>query len=242
MNLLVWGKTGKMGKMIMTMAKEDPFWHQVQGISSHDDSDSYLLKPDVVIDFSHPTALDQVLEYAVKRKCSLVIGTTGYNEKELKKIEEASKSLPLVYATNMSLGMNLMFSMVEKAASVLKNSVDIEVVEAHHNRKKDAPSGSARTIVEAIEKGLGEKRSHVHGREGQCPRNTSEIGIHSIRGGNIVGRHEVSFIHELESITLVHEAHNPSVFAKGALEAAKFTLEAKPGLYDMKDVLGMEPS
>lgn len=242
MNLLVWGKTGKMGKMIMDMAREDPFWNQIQGISSHEDCDSDLLIPDVVIDFSHPTALDQVLAYADKRKISLVIGTTGYTEEELNKIKQASKALPLVYATNMSLGMNLMFSMVEKVAAVLKDSVDIEVMEAHHNRKKDAPSGSARTIVEAIEKGLGEKRNHVHGREGQCPRNTGEIGIHSIRGGSIVGRHEASFIHELESLTLVHDAHNPSVFAKGALEAAKFALKAKAGLYDMKDVLGIEES
>ncbi|RQD70030.1 MAG: 4-hydroxy-tetrahydrodipicolinate reductase [Tindallia sp. MSAO_Bac2] len=240
MNLLVWGKTGKMGKMIINMAKDDPYWHQVQGISSYDDSESYLLKPDVVIDFSHPTALDNVLKYVEKRKCSLVIGTTGYNDDELKKIEKAAESVPLVYATNMSLGMNLMFSMVEKVASVLKNSADIEVVETHHNRKKDAPSGSARSIVESIEKGLGEKRSHVYGREGQCPRNLGEIGIHSVRGGSIVGRHEASFIHDLESITLVHEAHNPSVFAKGALEAAKFALNADAGLYNMKDVLGMK--
>ncbi|SDY26497.1 4-hydroxy-tetrahydrodipicolinate reductase [Tindallia californiensis] len=240
MNLLVWGKTGKMGKMIIEMAKEDPFWHQVQGIGSHDDYESYLLTPNVVIDFSHPNALDKVLDYVKNRNCPLVIGTTGYNDQQLSAIEKASKEIPLVYATNMSLGMNLLFSMVEKVASVLKDSVDIEVVESHHNRKKDAPSGSANTIVECIEKGLGEKRQHVHGREGQCPRSAGEIGIHSIRGGNIIGRHEASFIHELESITLVHEAYNPSVFAKGALEAAKFSLQSEAGLYNMKDVLGMK--
>ena len=241
-NLLIWGKNGKMGQMILKMAKEDPFWLQVQGIGSHEDEDSWSLKPDVVVDFSHPSSLDRLLDFCLKRSCSLVIGTTGYTEQQNQQIDAASAKITLVKSANMSLGMNLLFSLAKDAAAILKDSVDIEVVEAHHNRKKDAPSGSARTIVESIEKGLGEKRSHVNGREGQCPRKPGEIGIHSIRGGNIVGRHEASFIHELESITLVHEAHNPSVFAKGALEAAKFALDAKPGLYDMKDVLRMEQS
>lgn len=239
MHLLVWGKTGKMGQMMIKMAKEDPFWRQVQGIGSHDDVDSEHLKADVVIDFSNPRALDAVLDFCLKRQCPLVIGTTGYSEEQIAKIQTAATKIPLVYSTNMSLGMNLLFSLVKKTASILKDSVDIEVVEAHHNRKKDAPSGSACTIVEAIEDGLGAKHPHVHGRVGETPRQKGEIGIHSLRGGNIVGRHEAWFIHELESLTLVHEAHDRSVFAKGALEAAKYVVGADIGYYDMTHVLGL---
>ena len=119
----------------------------------------------------------------------------------------------------------------------LKDKVDIEVIETHHNRKKDAPSGSAITIVEAIEKGLGEQRKHQHGRNGQCPREKGEIGIHAIRGGNIVGKHEVDFINSLEGIKISHEAYDRKVFAEGALEAAKFIIGKQPRLYNMKDVL-----
>lgn len=240
MNLLVWGKSGKMGQMIIKMAKEDPYWNKVQGIGSHDDVESLGLQPKVVIDFSHPSSLERLLEFCQNRSCPLVIGTTGFTEDQMHKIKEASTEIPLVYATNMSLGMNLLFSLARETAGILKDSVDIEVLEAHHNRKKDAPSGSARSIVEAIESGLGEKRNLVFGRVGEAPRQKGDIGIHSLRGGNIVGRHEAWFIHDLESITLVHEAHDRSVFAKGALVAAKFVAAATPGMYDMTHVLGLK--
>jgi 4-hydroxy-tetrahydrodipicolinate reductase len=240
MNLLVWGKTGRMSRMLINMAKEDPFWHKVQGISSHEDEESWSIKPDVVVDFSHPSALDRLLEFCIKRKCPLVIGTTGYSDEQMAQIKEASKTIPLVHSANMSLGMNLLFSLVRDAAVILKDSVDIEVVEYHHNRKKDAPSGSALSIVDAIEAGLGEKRKKVYGRVGESLRQKGEIGMHSIRGGNMIGRHEAWFIQELESITLVHEANDRSVFAKGSLEAAKFASKAAPGLYDMTDVLGLD--
>lgn len=240
MNLLVWGKNGKMGRMLITMAKEDPFWSKVQGIGSHDDEESWSIKPDVVVDFSHPKSLDRLLQFCQNRKCPLVIGTTGYSDEQVKQIKKAAEEIPIVYSANMSLGMNLLFSLVKDAAAILKDSVDIEVVESHHNRKIDAPSGSARSIVEAIEEGLGEERSKVYGRVGEAPRQKGEIGVHSIRGGNIIGRHEAWFIHELESITLVHEANDRSVFAKGALEAAKFAAQAAPGCYDMTHVLGLK--
>ena len=241
-NLLIWGKNGKMGQMILKMAKEDPFWLQVQGIGSHEDEDSWSLKPDVVVDFSHPSSLDRLLDFCLKRSCSLVIGTTGYTEQQNQQIDAASAKITLVKSANMSLGMNLLFSLAKDAAAILKDSVDIEVVEAHHNRKKDAPSGSASSIVEAIESGLGKKCEKVFGRNGEALRQKGEIGMHSIRGGSIVGRHEAWFIHELESITLVHEAHDRSVFAKGALEAAKFAVSAPAGAYDMTHVLGLEKS
>ncbi len=239
MNLLVWGKSGKLGRMLMSMAKEDPFWHKVQGVGSHDDEESWSIKPDVVVDFSHPKSLERLLAFCLKRKCPLVIGTTGYTKKQMEAIKKAGEQIPLVYSANMSLGMNLLFSLAKDAAAILKDSVDIEVVEAHHNQKKDAPSGSARSIVQAIEEGLGEKRDKTYGRVGESLRTKGEIGMHSIRGGNIIGRHEAWFIHELESITLVHEAHDRSVFAKGALEAAKFAVTSTPGCYDMTHVLGL---
>lgn len=240
MNLLIWGKNGKLGRMLISMAKEDPTWKKVQGIGSHDDEESWSIDPDVVVDFSHTSSLDRLLDFCLKRKCPLVIGTTGYSEAQMKQIEEASKTIPLVYSANMSLGMNLLFSLVRDAAAILKDSVDIEVVEYHHNQKKDAPSGSARSIVEAIEEGLGESREKVYGRVGESLRKKGEIGMHSIRGGNIIGRHEAWFIHELESVTLVHEANDRSVFAKGAMEAAKFAATASPGFYDMTHVLGLK--
>ena len=156
---------------------------------------------------------------------------------QLEKIKSASKEVPILYATNMALGMNLLFALVEEVARKIGKDVDIEILESHHNRKKDAPSGSAITIAESIERGLGERRRYQHGRQGQCPRQKGEIGIHSIRGGNIVGYHEANFIGELESIKISHEAYDRKVFAKGALEAAKFIIGKEPGLYSMKDVL-----
>ena len=239
MNLLIYGLTGYMGRIIEDLAKKDAEFDKVHGVSLDLTTMSKNLKYDVIIDFSHPTSLDDVLNLAFENKASLVVGTTGYSEEELNRIKDASKIIPILQSTNMSLGMNILFSLVEKTASILKDKVDIEVIESHHNRKKDAPSGSAKTIVESIEKGLGESRKHQHGRVGECKREAGEIGIHSIRGGNIVGFHEASFINELETIKVSHEAYNRGVFAQGALVAAKFITNKEPGLYTMKDVLNI---
>ncbi|AOY76298.1 4-hydroxy-tetrahydrodipicolinate reductase [Clostridium formicaceticum] len=240
MNLLIAGISGIMGQKIYKLATEDNYWSKVEGVDEKNPFDTVQEVPSVVIDFSHPTALQGVLKYCVDNKVPLVIGTTGFEAEEQQLIEKASKTIPILQATNMSLGMNIMFSLVEQVASILKDKVDIEVVEAHHNRKKDAPSGSATTIIESIEKGLGETRKHVHGREGQCPREKGEIGVHAIRGGNIVGLHEASFIHDLETIKITHEAYDRSVFAQGALEAAKFLIGKENRIYNMKDVLGLK--
>ena len=240
MNLCVWGKNGKMGQLILAMAAEDGEWSGLQGCDVEEPPRDDAGNPQVVIDFSHPSALDDVLAYCRQQSCALVMGTTGHSPVQLEQIRETAAVIPVVHATNMSLGMNLLFSLVKETAAALKNQADIEVIEAHHNRKKDAPSGSAKTIVESIEAGLAEERPKVYGREGEAHRQPGEIGTHSIRGGNIVGRHEAWFINELESIALVHEAHDRSVFARGALTAARFAVEQKPGLYHMTHVLGME--
>ena len=239
MKLLIWGIKGKMGDLIRSTAEADPFWTSIEGVDTNNPVEALTELPQVVIDFSHPNALGQVLDYCTTHRLPLVMGTTGLNAEELARVEEASKVIPILQATNMSLGMNLMFSLVEQVASRLKGTVDIEVLEAHHHRKKDAPSGSAVTIVESIEKGLGAPAKHQHGREGQCLREKGEIGIHALRGGNIVGLHEAHFINEMETLKITHEAHDRGVFAQGALAAAKYLIDQKPGRYHMRDVLGL---
>ncbi len=239
MNLLIYGIKGHMGRLIEEAAKEDSYFDNVYGkdidLLETDEEETY----DIIIDFSHASSLENVIEIAKAKKVPLVIGTTGHSEMQLNKIRELSKEIPILKTTNMSLGMNILFSLVEQTAAILKDKVDIEVMESHHNRKKDAPSGSAKTIVESIEAGLGEKRKHQYGRHGECEREKGEIGIHSIRGGNIVGFHEASFINELETIKISHEAYNRSVFANGALIAAKFIANKDSGLYSMKDILNI---
>lgn len=239
MNLLIYGINGYMGSIIKELAEKDEYWDNVHGISREKSALLDDEKYHVLIDFTHESALDSVINLALEKQLPIVIGTTGYNQEQMKIIEEASNKIPILHATNMSLGMNLLFELVEEVAEKLKDSVDIEVVETHHNRKKDAPSGSAVTIVESIEKGLGEKRKHQHGRNGECPREKGEIGVHSLRGGNIVGTHKVSFINDLETIEISHEAYDRKVFAQGALEAAKFIIGKETGLYNMKNVLNI---
>lgn len=237
MNLLIYGIKGTMGRKIKELAVEDSFWTNVYGLDRQTPTPQNEVEFNVLLDFTHESALDKVLNLAIDKNLPLVIGTTGYNGAQMEMIQRASKRIPILHATNMSLGMNLLFALVEKTAASLKDKVDIEVIESHHNRKKDAPSGSAVTIVKSIEKGLGEERKHQYGRQGECPREKGEIGIHAIRGGNIVGYHEANFINELESIKIAHEAYDRKVFAQGALEAAKFIIGKEPGLYSMKDVL-----
>lgn len=239
MNLLIYGINGHMGKLIEKLAKKDDYFDNIYGKdidrSVGDSSEKY----DLIIDFSHPSSLENIIKIARENKIPLLIGTTGHNETQLNEIEELSREIPILKAANMSLGMNILFSLVEKTAAILKDKVDIEIIESHHNRKADAPSGSAKTIVEYIERGLGEERKHQNGRSGQCKREDGEIGIHAIRGGNLVGFHEANFINELETIKISHEAYDRSVFANGALTAAKFIVDKEAGLYTMKDVLNL---
>lgn len=239
MNLLINGINGKMGTIIKELAVGDSYWSNVYGLCRKIPMPGEDIKFDVLLDFTHESALDRVLQIGLERNIPIVIGTTGYNKEQNEKIKKASTKIPILHGTNMSLGMNLLFALVEQTATILGNKSDIEIIEAHHNRKKDAPSGSAVTIVESIERGLGEVRPHQYGRQGECPRQKGEIGIHAIRGGNIVGYHEAKFINELESLKIVHEAFDRKVFASGALEAAKFIIGKEPGLYSMKDVLNI---
>lgn len=235
--LLIWGISGTMGEKIAALAEEDNFWEIMQGVDSKTDIETLGKDYDVMIDFSHPSVLDQLLSFGLENRIPIVIGTTGYSEKQEEQIREAGETIPILKASNTSLGMNLLFSLVKETAKAIGQQVDIEVVEAHHRRKKDAPSGSAKTLVASIEEGLGESRKTVYGREGESPRERGEIGVHALRGGDIKGVHHVHFIDDLEQITLSHEAMDRRVFASGALKAAKFMIGKSPGLYGMADVL-----
>lgn len=239
MNLLICGIDGRMGKLIKELASRDPNWQKIDGMDLGIPDESLADNYDVVVDFSHPSALDRLLDFCISKNIPLAIGTTGYSKEQLEQIWAAADKIPILKATNMSLGMNIVFLFVEQIAAILGNMFDIEVIEHHHNRKKDAPSGSAKYIVESIEKGLGEARKHQHGRSGECPREKGEIGIHAIRGGNIVGYHEANFINDLETVKIAHEGHDRLVFAQGALESARFVMDKEPGLYTMKDVLSL---
>ena len=240
MKLLIWGREGGMSLSLNKVAREDSFWTEIVHIGSREDPVSEALTADVAIDFTHASMLDRVLDFSLARQCPLVIGTTGYSEEQMQQIRRTAQTLPVVYASNTSPGMNLLFSLVKQAAAILKDAVDVEVVEAHHSGKPDAPSGTALHIVESIEAGLGRKGRKVHGRFGEGLREKQEIGIHSIRGGGIVSHHEAWFIHELESLIISHDAYNLDVFSIGALKGAKFVLQAEPGLYGMSHVLGLE--
>lgn len=196
-------------------------------------------KPDVIIDFSHPSALPDLLNYCKMNFVPLVIGTTGYSDEEKAQITAASSQIPVFFTFNMSLGINLLAELAKKAVQVLGDQFDIEIVEKHHNRKKDAPSGTAIMLAEAINEELGSSKHYIYDRHAvRRPRDKNEIGMHSIRGGTIVGEHDIIFAGHDEVITLSHSAQSREVFAVGAVNAAVFLAGKAPGLYAMKDLIG----
>ena len=190
---------------------------------------------DVIIDFSHPSCLSAVLDYCGRHKgTAAVLCTTGYSDEQVLEIKKAAESTPLFYSRNMSLGINLLIELTKKAASVLGDSFDVEILEAHHNQKIDAPSGTALMIADAIKDTEGTDMKYVYDRHSQRKkREKSEIGMHSIRGGTIVGEHQVVFAGQHEVISLSHSAQSKELFASGAINAALFMKNKKAGLYDM---------
>lgn len=193
-------------------------------------------KGDVIVDFSHYSRLDTLLDYAVDRGLPLVIATTGYSDEILKKIEDSSKKIPILLSSNMSLGINLLQDILEKITPILYPNYDIELIEKHHNKKIDSPSGTAKTLLEVIKKNIDEVIEEKYGRVGMEKREKNEIGVHSLRGGTIVGEHSVLFCGNDEIIELKHTALSKKIFAEGALQGAKFIIEKEPGLYSMKDI------
>ena len=193
-------------------------------------------KGDVIIDFSHFSRLPAMIEYSIKNNIPMVICTTGYDETMLAKIVEASIKVPIVLSSNTCIGINLMNEVVAKIAPLLSD-FDIEIVETHHNRKVDSPSGTAKTLYNVINDALDNEMTAVNGRNGLHARDKKEIGIHSIRGGSVVGEHSVIFYGDDEIIEIKHTSTSRRIFANGAIKAAKFLVGKKPGLYRMKEVL-----
>ncbi|MBQ7782833.1 MAG: 4-hydroxy-tetrahydrodipicolinate reductase, partial [Oscillospiraceae bacterium] len=195
-------------------------------------------KPDVIIDFSHPSALDKLLEYCLSTGTAAVIATTGYTEEQIAKIKAAGEQIPVFFSFNMSLGINLLANLAKTAAKLLGGQFDIEIVEKHHNQKIDAPSGTAIMLGDAINGVLDEKYHYEYDRHSRrMKREKYEIGMHAIRGGTIVGEHDIIFAGRDEVITLSHSAASKEVFAVGAVNAAVFLSKQSKGMYDMSDVI-----
>ena len=242
------GCNGKMGYFVAQSVNENPETEVMFGVDafgsnkydfevykSFDEADK---TPDVIIDFSNPAALDGMLSFALENKVPCVICTTGYSTEQVEKIKEASKSIPVFYSGNMSLGINLLIELSKQAAKVLGSTFDIEIVEKHHNLKLDAPSGTALMIADGISETLEQEPMYVYDRHSyRKKRSKNEIGIHSIRGGTIVGEHEVIFAGHDEVVTLTHQAQSKEVFAAGAVNAAVFLATQQPGMYDMGKLL-----
>ncbi len=193
---------------------------------------------DAIIDFSHPDALEELLCFATKNKTPLVIATTGYSDLNIEKIKLASKKIPIFFSFNMSLGINLLLSLVKKSYKILKDNFDIEIIEKHHNQKIDAPSGTALMIANEINKEANGKFKYTYNRQNiRQKREQNEIGIHSIRAGTIVGEHEVIFSGNDETISISHSATSKNIFAVGAIKAAEFIKNKPAGLYNMNNLL-----
>jgi 4-hydroxy-tetrahydrodipicolinate reductase len=201
-----------------------------------------LAHSDVLIDFTVADACLGNIKAAVEAGKPAVVGTTGLTDAQKAELATYSRSIPIVHAPNMSVGVNLLFKLTSEVASILGLDYNVEIVETHHNQKKDSPSGTAVRLAERAAEALGldYAKDTAHGREGMVgARPRPEIGMHAVRGGDVVGDHTVYFIGQGERIELTHRAHNRDNFARGSLRAARFALEAKPGLYDMQDVLGL---
>lgn len=247
-DIAITGACGRMGRVISELVKERNGCRICGGIDIKGEQygDFPIVqkvfelpeKPDVIIDFSHPSALDDLLSYCKMKNVPLVIATTGYSEEETEKIKLAAQQIPVFFTFNMSLGINLLANLAKKAAEVLGTQFDVEIVEKHHNQKKDAPSGTALMLAEAINEVYKGEKKYVYDRHNvRKARGKEEIGISSIRGGTIVGEHDIIFAGHDEVITLSHSAQSREVFAVGAVNAALFLTEKAAGMYDMSDLL-----
>lgn len=250
-NMILSGCNGKMGRTITELVKEDPDIKIVAGVDKFGAGtgdypvfaslSDVKLSADVIVDFSNPKALTEnnMLEIAKERNYALVLCTTGYSEEELGKILAASKDIAILRSANMSLGINLLMKLVREAAKVLSpEGFDTEIVEKHHNKKLDAPSGTAISLADSINHALNDEFEYKYDRHSERKaRDRKEIGISSVRGGNIVGEHEVIFAGTDEVIEFKHTAYSKAVFGKGAIAAAKFICGKEPRMYSMDDVI-----
>ena len=250
--IILSGCNGKMGKAVTKSVAENEGCEIVGGIDIFAESlsgypvfsspsavsDDITKKADVIIDFSNPSALAGLLEYAVKNSIPAVISTTGLNDAQINLINDAAKKIPVFFSANMSLGVNLVCELAKKAAAVLGDSFDIEIIEMHHNQKIDAPSGTALMIADSIREELDEGVKYEYDRHSKREkRSKNEIGIHAVRGGTITGEHQVIFAGLDEIITISHSARSKELFATGAISAAKFICGKPAGLYKMADMI-----
>lgn len=243
------GCNGRMGRVITGLIKEDESIEIVAGVDSYTEvANDYPVfecigacnvKADVVIDFSNAGAIDGLLDYCVENKLPVVLCSTGLSEAQLEKVEESAKETAVLKSANMSLGINLLMRLLKNAAKVLSPAgYDIEIVEKHHNQKLDAPSGTAIALADSMDEALGGILEYTYDRSREHKkRDTREIGISAVRGGTIVGEHEVLFAGVDEVIEFKHTAYSRSVFGKGAVEAAKYLAGKPAGRYDMSDVI-----
>jgi len=232
-----------MGQALIGCAKKIPGLQIVAEIGRGDNLAAVIDKADVVIDFSGHAATVEIAELCAKHKKALIIGTTGVEEADASAIKKLASTIPIVWASNFSTGVNTLFWLTRKAAEILGPDFDLEVVEMHHRLKKDAPSGTARSLAEILAevRKLHLSEAARHGREGITGERTkTEIGVHSIRGGDVVGDHTVIFANVGERVELTHKAASRDTFANGALRAAQWAVKQKPGLYNMQDVLGLK--
>ena len=244
------GCNGKMGRAITTLAKEDAEVEIVAGVDAYtevaneypvfDSIEKCDVEADVVIDFSNAKAVDGLLDYCVEKQIPVVLCTTGLSEEQLQEVEEASKKVAVLRSANMSLGINLLMQLLKEATKVLSPAgYDIEIVEKHHNKKMDAPSGTALAIADAINEAMDDRYTYKLDRSAErARREANEIGIQAVRGGTIVGEHEVLFCGPDEVIEIKHTAYSKAIFGKGAIQAAQFLKGKKPGMYQMSDVIG----
>ena len=240
MTIIVNGALGRMGQQVCRILAESGDTavkvDKMGGEGVFSSLAEYTGPADAVIDFSNHAGAKELADYCVSRKLPLVAATTGYTPEELALLEQAAETVPVFQSFNMSIGVALLARLVKQAAAVF-GGADVEIIEAHHNRKADAPSGTALMLADAVKSQRPDSK-YVFGRSGQHKRQPNEIGIHAIRMGNVVGEHEVIFGTDSQTITLKHQAHDRALFAEGALTAARFVVDQKPGFYHMDDLLG----
>lgn len=248
-NMIMYGCNGRMGRMISDIVKDDEAITIVAGVDLntecingypvYDDINKVTQKADVVVDFGNAAVVDKVLDWCIEKKVALVECTTGLSDAQLLRIKDAAKDIAMFKSANMSLGINLLQKILkENSAKLAEAGFDIEIVEKHHKMKLDAPSGTAIALADSINEGLSERKNYVYDRsERRLARPATEIGISAVRGGTIVGDHDVIFAGQDEVVTFSHTAYSRAVFAKGAITAAKFVAGKSAGAYDMSDVL-----
>lgn len=240
--IIINGSKGRMGQTLSACAARHPQLQIAGQIDLGDDIRRVIDDGDVVVDFSFHDATSSVARLCAEKRKALVLGTTGHSDAEKSQISNLKSQIPIVWASNYSTGVNALFWLTRKAAQILGADFDLEVVEMHHRLKKDAPSGTAATLAEILAEVRGQQLREVirHGREGITgERTNTEIGMHSLRGGDVVGDHTVIFAANGERLELTHKASSRETFANGALRAAQWVVKQKPGLYDMQDVLGL---